>query len=165
MRELSNKQLIVLAVILIVILLLVALFGTVPSSQPENAPLATLQTLPAPAAPTAAQMQELQNSPAVFQYLISYTKGGFQPDTLTVQKGDTVRFVNNSSEQLWVASVGSGSNQIYPGTSSCGGSTFDSCGPLQPGDFWEFTFTQSGTYDFQNNVDPTKSGTISITVK
>lgn len=163
MHHLTTKQLGILAVILIVLLLIVALFSAWPASEPQNSP-APSSTLPAQTAPSQAVLQQLKQNPT-FQYLVSYTDNGFSPATLSVKEGDTVRFTNNSSGQLWVASIGTGTADIYPGTSDCGGSSFDSCGPLQQGDFWQFTFSQPGTYDFQNNADTSKSGTITITVQ
>lgn len=160
MSELG-KQLGLLAAIIIVLALVLTLFGAWPHQQPAN-PVQSSKTLPAPTPPTQQQLQQLQNSPATFQYLVSYTDKGFQPDTLAVKKGQTVRFTNNSSAQLWVASIGEGAYQIYPGTSSCGASAFDSCQALQAGDFWEFTFTQSGTWDFQNNLDKNETGTVTV---
>jgi plastocyanin len=84
---------------------------------------------------------------------ISYTNAGFEPASASIKKGDTVRFTNNSSHALWIASAPTGSETIYPGTSNCGGGAFDTCMPLNPGDFWEFTFTQSGAWGYQNNLN------------
>src|SRR6185312_8803915 len=38
-----------------------------------------------------------------FQHLVSYTNTGFAPSSLTITVGDTVRFTNNSTGELWVA--------------------------------------------------------------
>jgi len=163
MYELSHKQLGLLAVVLVPILLIVALFSASLFSESQNTPLVS-NGLPPQTAPSQAALLQLRHDPT-FQYLVSYNGTGFSPTTLTVKEGDTIRFTNNSSGQLWVASVGVGTTDIYPGSSSCGGSAFDSCGPLQSGGFWQFTLTKSGVYDFQNKRDPSQSGTITITVQ
>jgi hypothetical protein len=67
-----------------------------------------------------------------------------------------------SNGALWIASLASGSRKLYPGASTCGTSELDSCGPLQPGQHWEFTFTKSGTWMFYNNLDKTQTGTIRV---
>lgn len=159
MRELW-KQLGFLAAIIIVIAVVVAIFHAWPSSQTAG-PSTPTSKLPPQTIPTTAQIQQLQNSPA-FQYLVSYTDKGFEPQQLTVKKGQTVRFADNSSRQLWVASIGSGGHEIYPGNSSCGGSTFDSCAAFSQGNYWEFTFTETGTWDFQNNAHSSDTGTVVV---
>ena len=94
--------------------------------------------------------------------LISYTARGFEPKTVTVKNGDAIRFTNNSSEDLWVASTGA-SGSVYPGTDKeCGQSSFDTCHVLKHGEFWEFTFTTSGTWSYQNNRDTTMTGTVIV---
>jgi plastocyanin len=110
---------------------------------------------------TASEMVSAQ-SPKGFQLLFSYVNSGFEPRSATLHAGDTVRFTNNSTEALWVASVGAGGSKLYPGTSNCDGSPFDSCGALQPGQYWEFTFTQKGTWVFINNLDKSKTGSITV---
>lgn len=98
-----------------------------------------------------------------FQYLVSYTNQGFEPATLTIKKGQTVRFTNNSSEGLWAAATGA-SGKIYPAGngSECGQSAFDSCSPIGAGEFWEFTFKSTGTWSYQNNVDTKMTGNITV---
>lgn len=93
-------------------------------------------------------------------FLVSYTASGFQPLVLTVKKGSTVRFANNASEALWVAASGA---ELYPGTQNeCGSSALDSCGPIKPGGFWQFTFTHAGTWQYYNNLNKTRSATIIV---
>jgi len=95
-----------------------------------------------------------------FQHLVSYTDTGFEPDTLTVEDGETVRFTNNSSDDIWIASDSS-SEVIYPRTKvMCGSSDLDTCDPFPPQDFWEFTFTMRGTWGIVNNLDKTKKMTV-----
>jgi plastocyanin len=116
---------------------------------------------PAAAAPivlpklTAQEQTTIARSQG-FQVLISYTDRGFQPSTATVHPGDTVRFTNNSSRDLRVEAHGN----LYPGTSDCGASAFDSCTPVSPKHFWEFTFDKAGTWNFINALNPQDLGTV-----
>jgi plastocyanin len=98
-----------------------------------------------------------------FQYLVSYTGRGFEPATLTIKKGETVRFTNNSDEDLWVAATGA-SGKVYPAASNneCGQSAFDSCVSISRGGFWEFTFTRTGTWSYQNNRDTKMTAIITV---
>lgn len=97
-----------------------------------------------------------------FQALLSYTDQGFEPLEVTIHTGDTVRFMNSSSNDVWIAAGGS-ALQAYPRTRDvCGSSDLDSCGPFAPQDFWEFTFEQAGEWEVLNNLDKKKKGTIKV---
>lgn len=94
-----------------------------------------------------------------FHALVSYTERGFEPRTLSIKKGETVRFTNNSSRDVWVASSGT----LYPGgNNSCGQSAFDSCVSLHPLEFWEFTFGERGEWSFVNNLHKEAAGIVSV---
>ena len=99
-----------------------------------------------------------------FQHLVSYTGEAFEPNNLAIKKGETVRFVNNSLDLLWVASTGDGGH-VYPGQSpDCGQSDFDSCVLVRSGTFWEFTFDISGTWTYKNNANVSRAGAITVSV-
>lgn len=97
-----------------------------------------------------------------FQVVVSYVGGGFEPAAVQIRQGDTVRFTNNSSGQLWVASSAGEGKSLYPGTSDCGASRFDTCRPLKPLEFWEFTFGTKGEWHFRNNTNQAHSGIIYV---
>lgn len=95
-----------------------------------------------------------------FQLLVSYTDNGFEPATGTIKKGETVRFTNNSSGDLWLAASG---EKLYPSVvNGCGSSALDTCKALKPQEFWEFTFAAAGTWGYHNNSDTGKVGTIRV---
>lgn len=98
-----------------------------------------------------------------FQVLVSYTDGGFEPNVVTIKKGDTIRFTNNSREDLWVAATGA-SGAVYPaGTGGeCGQSAFDGCRSISRGEFWEFTFNVAGTWSYQDNRDTKMTGVVQV---
>jgi plastocyanin len=97
-----------------------------------------------------------------FQYLVSFTERGFEPSTITIKKGETVRFINNSSEDLWVSATGD-SGAVYPGTGKeCGQSSFDTCKTLKKGEFWEFTLADEGAWSYHNNFDLERMGVIVV---
>lgn len=97
-----------------------------------------------------------------FAALVSYTDHGFEPTIVTIREGESVRFTNNSSRELWIASSGE-KVAVYPrSVESCGSSDLDSCEPFSPQDFWEFTFDRSGTFEVVNNLDKTTSGFVHV---
>ena len=117
---------------------------------------------PAASDDSAPRPQDYASAQQGFQYLVSYTADGFVPNALSVKKGETVRFTNNSGGGLWVASAALPGGDVYPGQSDCGASAFDSCTPLKPQEFWEFTFDAAGTWSYKNNSDSTKTGVIKV---
>ncbi len=102
----------------------------IPPSFPQGVP-----------APTAADTVTAQKG---FQYLISYTEGGFAPSTLTIEKGETVRFANNSGANLSVALGVAVQSPI-----------------LGHGQYWERTFAEAGTFRYRDSISE-KEGTITV---
>jgi plastocyanin len=154
------RLLVLLLVILFVAYVWYIIAGAPRESMQPAAQQAGAQKTPPPL--TAEVVAQLQQSHG-FQMFVSYTDRGFEPMSATIKAGDTVRFTNNSSRALWIASAPTGSSGIYPGMSDCGGTALDTCKALKPGDFWEFTFTQSGTWWYQNNLN--KNDTAIVRVK
>ncbi len=87
-----------------------------------------------------------------FDLIVSYTDTGFEPSEPTIEKGQSIRFVNNSSHDLHVMGVESTDNIHYPGVSGCSERALDSCFTLKPQEFWEFTFAEVGTWLFRNET-------------
>ena len=162
---LIRGQLSVLAILLLLVAVVYVVTGrnASDSSQEETVPLAEqIRTGSAPIpAYTSSTQVKLENNKG-FQALVSYAAGGFEPAKLTIKKGDTVRFTNNSSNNVWIAANGT-NVQIYPRTRAvCGSSDLDSCEPFEPMDFWEFTFDVAGEWEVVNNLDKSKSGVIQV---
>lgn len=93
---------------------------------------------------------------------VVYTDAGFLPKTLTVKKGVTVSFKNQSSHKMRVASDPHPKHDAYPTKGSCGGSTFDICTAISPSQAWSFTFEIAGTWGYHNDVNPSEGGTIIV---
>ena len=137
--------------------LVLGFFRTAPTHISTPAP-----SVQAVASPPSAEVKAYLAISSGFQYLVSFTDKGFEPIIVTMQKGETIRFVNNSQHNLWIAATGD-SGSIYPGTGKeCGQSAFDSCKTLNKGDFWEFTFTKVGTWSYHNNFDLERTGIIIV---
>lgn len=123
--------------------------------------LRTTETAPlpetfVPGPPSQEVLEQLSQSRG-FEVLVSYTDRGFEPASFVIKKGESARFTNNSTRDVWIASDGA----IYPGTGDCG-SPLDSCKPLKPRDFWEFTFSEAGVWQFKNNLNATEFGSVIV---
>jgi plastocyanin len=79
---------------------------------------------------------------------------GFQPQTLTINAGDMVKWENDSSDDAWPASNVHPTHLLYPG--------FDAKKPLLPGDSYSFTFTKTGNWGYHNHLEPDVQGTIVV---
>lgn len=96
-----------------------------------------------------------------FNHLVSYTEAGFEPQTITVRAGETVRFTNNSLGSMWVAAA-TEMGSIYPAPGVCGQSAFDICKEVGPGMFYEFTFEKKGTWGYHDLSEPAKTGAVVV---
>lgn len=130
-----------------------------PSSRETSAPLVREQPSDAvtpqpPTGQTPATEEE--------EYAVTYTDAGYSPTTLTVKKGETVTFKNQSSRSMWTASAVHPTHREYPTTGGCLGSTFDACQGVQPGDSWSFRFDIPGTWKYHNHLSPGDTGVIVV---
>lgn len=121
--------------------------------QSETTP-ATEPPMPTPVTPSESVSA---NTHAV---IISDT--GFTPRSLTIRKGDTVIWKNESSDASWPASAIHPTHKSYPTTGGCLGSTFDACRGLAPGESWSFTFNEIGDWSFHDHVNPAWNGKIIV---
>ena len=122
---------------LVVILLLVAIVAGVlnttlfkTASAPQEA---SLQSYPADLPPLTPQDSIGQQQG--FQALVQYTASGFHPSTLTLKKGDTVRFINTTQNTLTLSLSNATKKQT-----------------LSHGAYYEVTFTKAGTSSFSDGV-------------
>src|SRR3989344_2819564 len=109
-----------------------------------------------------SQQPPASQAPVVKENAVTYTNSGYLPSTLTVKKGETVTFKNQSSRAMWTASAVHPTHRGYPTTGGCLGSTFDACAGIQPGNSWSFKFDISGTWQYHNHMSPGDTGTIDI---
>ena len=122
-----------------------------PSSEPPASPMAT---------PTPTQQNNV--------VIVTYTNSGYSPSTVTIKKGQTVTWKNQSSSDMWTASAMHPSHKVYPGTdiALCGMPTFapmfDSCTGISFGQSWLFKFDNTGVWKYHNHRTPSHFGTIVV---
>lgn len=99
---------------------------------------------------------------------ITYTNAGFTPATVTVRAGTRVTFVNQSTENMLVASAPHPTHQGYDGTTMTqhcaagytGPAPFDQC---SAGSTFSFIFTKVGTWPYHNHASAGNRGTVIVT--
>jgi plastocyanin len=96
--------------------------------------------------------------------LVEYTDAGFSPNQIEIVAGETIRFVNGSSGNMWVGSAMHPTHNNYPEKTEndCLGSAFDQCQSVGNGDFWEFTFNVAGEHGYHNHADSSKWGRVIV---
>jgi plastocyanin len=120
------------------------------------------------------QQQSSQSSPIQTpaeeeeEYVVIYNDAGYSPKTLTIKKGETVTFKNQSSRSMWPASAMHPSHRVYSGTSleehcpDLSGTAFDACKGYLPGESWSFKFDKVGTWKYHDHLTPSDTGTIVV---
>lgn len=91
---------------------------------------------------------------AAFEHVIKLTKKGFEPHDLTINKGDTVKFVTTENSSFWPASDPHPTHEYLNG--------FDPLKPILSGSSWSFTFLTAGTWRYHNHLDPNNTGNIEV---
>ncbi|OGH72112.1 MAG: hypothetical protein A2921_00520 [Candidatus Magasanikbacteria bacterium RIFCSPLOWO2_01_FULL_43_20b] len=116
---------------------------------------------PTPSAPPIINQPEAA-VPVVEEKIITYTDSGFSPATLTIKKGETVVFKNQSAQSMWPASAFHPTHTAYPTTGGCLGSTLDACKGVQLGESWSFQFDFVGNWKYHDHLNPSNFGTIVV---
>ncbi len=104
---------------------------------------------------------------------VTYNGSAFSPSTITVNKGDTVKFVDTDQRgagtagTMWVASDPHPTHTGYDGTSRTthcaagysGPAPLDQC---STGSTFSFTFTKVGTFGYHNHDSSSDMGTVVV---
>lgn len=96
---------------------------------------------------------------------VVYSDTGYSPAEVSVKKGDTVKFTNRSTKEMWPASAIHPTHSIYPekSASDCLGSSFDACDGIAVGGSWSFTFNSVGSWRYHDHLQASRVGTINVT--
>lgn len=100
-----------------------------------------------------ADATQIQDTDQRVAATISYTDKGFEPSTLTVKTGDTVRIQNNSTMSL---SFNSDDHPAHTKYSEL------NVGDVPQGGSETFTVTTKGTWGFHNHDNASDTGTITV---
>lgn len=123
----STTTLVIVFVLLIAVAFVIEFFSQVPPEQQQMA-----RVLPPQPALTPERTVEAIGT-AQFAALVSYTDAGFEPASVSVHAGDTVRFINNARTPLALAM-----------------NTESDVHALPPGEYVSITFDDAGVYSVNN---------------
>lgn len=98
---------------------------------------------------------------------VTYTAQGFSPSEVTIKKGGTVTFVNQSGGGMWVAS---GSHPAHTGYDATDRTTHCASGYANPAPFdqckseasYSFTFEKVGTWPYHDHLNSSKFGKVIV---
>lgn len=99
---------------------------------------------------------------------VAITSQGFSPNSLTINAGDTVIWINQNTNEHWPASAMHPTHTVYPGSGlhKCGTEEeegiFDACRGLATGETFEFTFNEPGTWRYHDHLQVSFTGTINV---
>jgi amicyanin len=113
-----------------------------PSVQPSvtaTAPLETTQQL------TITTIPVPRTTGSVSENTINITNLAFDPDSITVKLGSTVRWVNRDSVPHRILFADGADSKVLAGSQS-----------------WSRKFDQAGTYDYACTIHPTMQGTVIV---
>lgn len=129
------------------------------TSPPKETGTPAPKPVPQPAPQPAPKPSE-----PLYDALIQYTDSGFKPSRVTITEGQVVRFLNSSSEDMWVASAIHPQHRNYQERSpdDCIGSAFDQCEVVPNGEFWDFKFDLIGIWGFHNHTKAKHDGTVTV---
>lgn len=88
------------------------------------------------------------------EVIVTYNGNDFAPSSVTIAKGDTVLFINESNTEVWPAS------DDHPTHTDLSG--FDPKRGLAPGEEYAFTFDESGEWGYHNHLSPSQTGVIIV---
>ena len=155
---------VVLAVVLVSWILLsnkedVAVNTSTPTVSPTPTPLVS---------PSLSPLTTVSPSPIISKKVVTYTDSGYSPNTITIKKGETVTWKNDSKLLMWTASAVHPTHKAYPGTNiaNCGTpagfNQFDACGGVASGQSWSFKFDNVGTWGYHNHLKASDWGKIIV---
>jgi plastocyanin len=86
--------------------------------------------------------------------VVKFTGTAFEPSTLTIKAGETVKFENKSGDDFWPASNVHPTHLLNPG--------FDAKKSILYRGSYSFTFTKTGSWGYHNHLTPDIEGTIVV---
>ncbi len=150
----SNKVILGIVLVVIVIGAIIALGKKegAPTTSPSPTPQA--QTNPPTSTPTVStsSAQPTTEAPAK-EAMVTLTKDGFSPQTVTIKVGTKVTWTNKSGDIATVNSDPHPQHTAYPSLN---------LGEFNDGETLSFIFTKPGTYGYHNHLNPTSTGTVTV---
>jgi plastocyanin len=100
---------------------------------------------------SVGDVAETEDTMPVSYGQVMYMDGGFEPKTVTIQAGESVKFTNHTKEELHVAFGEHTDHTAYPDKKEHSG--------LEEGESDFIMFPEKGTYEFHNHRNDEHVGT------
>lgn len=114
--------------------------------------VAVLKLSPAPTVPPGGEATPTPEREARI-YTVTYRFGVFSPTNLRIRAGDTVRFRNDSNSAVRIVA------DPLPGRRL---PEFDSIGEVQPGSYFSYTFSSTGTFAYRSQAHADQAGVVIV---
>ena len=170
------KRGILIGIIIAIILITIIIFTTLPDSNSENLNIENQNPQ------NENTEEEINNEEEAIQeedeieiptneikeVTIEMSSSGFSPNSIEIEVGTKVNFLNVGTRNIWPASDHHPTHTVYPdsGITKCGTSEeeniFDSCKGISPGETYSFVFNEIGTWDYHDHLRSSLSGTIIV---
>ena len=144
-----NIKLIVVAILAIIIGIGSAVYVASQNGEESGTETTTEQQ---PAGPLGDGQQTVPSVEA--DHEVVYTDEGYFPDEITIQAGESVAFINESSRDVWTASDPHPSHTDLP--------EFDALQAESPGTVYTYTFEQPGEWGYHNHLSSAQSGVVIV---
>lgn len=150
-----NKNIIILVVVAIVIGVGAALYLEAADDQ-DTTETTSLNDNGAVVAPEddAAASQEAVEEAVEANHIVTFTDDGYTPSTVTINVGESVAFINNSSQTNWTASDPHPTHTDLP--------SFDAQRGVAPGEAYIYTFDEAGEWGYHDHQNSSLTGTVIV---
>ncbi len=108
------------------------------------------------------------NPTATLSATINITPTGYSPQSVTIKKGGTVTWINDTDTPNWPATAQHPTHEKYPDSSisKCGtaeqSTIFDACKGLAKGETFTFTFNNIGEWSYHEHLAVKMFGKINV---
>ena len=159
---------IIAAIVIVAGIFIYTTFGKSSKESNNFSGLTNSNSNTAPSTSSANNGANTGSSPVPVTRTVMITDSGFSPQSLTINRGDTVKWLNDGSSPSWPASAMHPTHRVYPGSDieKCGTNEeegiFDACTGIEPGQSWSFTFNEVGTWRYHDHLHAQLYGTIVV---
>ena len=126
----------------LIIIGLIFLLSYSKEDAPENIPVGTYEL---------ENRTDIKND----QIIVEYTDKGFVPNEISIKQGQTVEWVNKTTNPMWVASDDHPAHLIYP--------EFDAKKRFMENETYSFTFDKVGEWGYHNHARAIDIGKVIVT--
>ncbi len=97
-------------------------------------------------------VEELSDDAVEADHTVIFTDNGYEPAVITVNVGESVAFINQSSQTNWTASDPHPTHTDLP--------SFDARRGIAPGEAYVYTFEEAGEWGYHDHQNSRLTGTV-----